>query len=198
MHDRKIEPKKTSKHSYIMSLRMDQDTYQKLNRISKENNIKKSELLRNSFNEWINLKKVLMKSDSMIIGKNFLKGLLNYADENELIDLGNNIAEIWINEFNIHLIDMHTKEDLDSMLTTFTDGIGPNEANWFDKINYQKKDNGTILIYGIHSLNKKFSLFFKSFLEHLMAEEFKFILIQKASNISNTTIRFEFKLADKN
>lgn len=198
MPDIKIEPKKSSKHSYIMSLRMDQDTYRKLNLISKENNIKKSELLRNSFNEWINLKKVLMKSDSMIIGKNFLKGLLNYADEKEIIDLGNNIAEIWINEFNIHLIDMHTKEDLDSMLTTFTDGIGPNEANWFDKINYQKKDNGTILIYGIHSLNKKFSLFFKSFLEHLMAEEFKFILIQKASNISNTTIRFEFKLADKN
>ncbi|TFG15642.1 MAG: hypothetical protein EU535_01580 [Promethearchaeota archaeon] len=196
MPNTKIDPKKSSKNSYMMSFRMDKDTYHKLNLISKENNIKKSELLRNSFNEWINLKKVLMISDTMIIGKNILKGLFNFADEKEIIDLGKNIAEIWLNEFNIHLIDMQAKKDIDSMLTTFTDGIGPNEANWFDKINYQRMDNGIILIYGIHSLNKKFSLFFKAFLEHLMAEEFKFILIHKASNISNTTIRFEFKLAD--
>ena len=192
----KVDPKKSSKNSYMMSFRMDKDTYHKLNMISKANNINKSELLRNSFNEWITLKKVLITSDTMIVGKNVLNSLFNFADEKEIIDLGKKIAEIWVNEFNIHLIDMQAKEDLDSMLTTFTEGIGPDEANWFDKINYQRKDNGMILIYGIHSLNKKFSLFFKSFLEHLMAEEFKFILIHNTSNISDTTIRLEFKLAD--
>lgn len=193
----KIDKKKFSKQSYIMSLRLDKETYQKLSQISQENNINKSELLRNSFNEWINIKKVLIKSDSMIIGKNFLKGLLNSVDEKNIIDLGKKIAEVWINEFNIHLIDMKAKEDLNSMLTIFTNGIGPNEANWFEKINYQKMDNDKILIYGIHTLNNNFSLFFRSFLEYLMAIQFGFILIQKPSNISDTTIRFEFKLADK-
>lgn len=197
MPNMKIDNKKSSKQSYIMSLRLDKETYQKLIQISQENNIKKSELLRNSFNEWINIKKILIKSDSMIIGKNFLKELLNFVDEKNIIDLGKNIAEIWINEFNIHLIDMKAKEDLNSMLTIFTEGIGPNEAKWFEKINHQKMDNGKILIYGIHTLNKKFSLFFRSFLEYLMAIQFGFILIQKSSNISDTTIRFEFKLADK-
>ena len=197
MPNTKIDKKKSSKHSYIMSLRLDKETFQKLNQISQENNVKKSELLRNSFNEWINIKKVLIKSDSMIIGKNLLKKLLDYVDDKHIIDLGKKIAEIWINEFNIHLIDIEAKEDLSTMLTIFTDGIGPNEANWFEKINYQKMDNGKILIYGIHTLNKKFSLYFKSFLEYLMATQFDFSLIQKSSTISDTTIRFEFELDDK-
>ena len=197
MPNTKIDPKKSSKNSYMMSFRMDKDTYHKLNLISKENNIKKSELLRNSFNEWINLKKVLMISDTMIIGKNILKGLFNFADEKEIIDLGKNIAEIWLNEFNIHLIDIQAKKDLNSMLTVFTEGIGPNEANWFDKINFRKFDDDKILIYGIHSLNKKFSLFFKSFLERLLSIQIGYALIQKSSNISDTTIRLEFNLDKK-
>jgi len=192
-----VNKKKSRKQSRIISLRLDEKTYQKLNQISQENNIKKSELLRNSFNEWINLKKVLMKSDTMIIGKNILNGLFNFADENEIIDLGKNIAEIWLNEFNIHLIDIQAKKDLNSMLTVFTEGIGPNEANWFDKINFRKFDDDKILIYGIHSLNKKFSLFFKSFLERLLSIQIGYALIQKSSNISDTTIRLEFNLDKK-
>ena len=197
MPNTKIDKKKSSKQSYIMSLRLDKETYQKLNQISHKNNVKKSELLRNSFNEWINMKKVLIKSDSIVIGKIFLKGLLDNVEEKKIIDLGKTIAEIWINEFNIHLIDMEAKEDLSTMISIFTDGIGPNEANWFEKINYQKMDNDKILIYGIHTLNKKFSIFFKSFLEYLMAVQFGLILMQKSSTISDTTIRFEFKLDDK-
>ncbi|TFG07255.1 MAG: hypothetical protein EU539_05440 [Promethearchaeota archaeon] len=192
-----IDKKKSSKQSRIMSLRMDEETYQKLSKISQENNIKKSELLRNSFNEWINIKKILLKSDSMIVGKDFLKGIFNFADEEGIINLGKNIAEIWINEFNIHLIDTQAKKDFNSMLTVFTEGIGPNEANWFDKINFRKIADNKILIYGIHSLNKNFSLFFKSFLEHLLATQVGSILIQESSNISDTTIRLEFKLTEK-
>ena len=192
-----VNKKKSRKQSRIISLRLDEKTYQKLNQISQENNIKKSELLRNSFNEWINLKKALMKSDTMIIGKNILNDLFNFADENEIIDLGKNIAEIWLNEFNIHLIDIQAKKDLNSMLTVFTEGIGPNEANWFDKINFRKFDDDKILIYGIHSLNKKFSLFFKSFLERLLSIQIGYALIQKSSNISDTTIRLEFNLDKK-
>lgn len=197
MSKMEVNKKKSRKQSRIISLRLDEKTYQKLNQISQENNIKKSELLRNSFNEWINLKKVLMKSDTMIIGKNILNGLFNFADENEIIDLGKNIAEIWLNEFNIHLIDIQAKKDLNSMLTVFTEGIGPNEANWFDKINFRKFDDDKILIYGIHSLNKKFSLFFKSFLERLLSIQIGYALIQKSSNISDTTIRLEFNLDKK-
>jgi hypothetical protein len=188
---------KSHKKSNIVSLRVDKETYNKLNQISKENNLKKSELLRKSFNQWVNLKKFLMKSDSMIIGQNLLRGLLNIVEKRDIIELGKNIGEIWINEFNIHLIDLEVKKDLDTMLTNFTDGIGPNEANWFDKINYQKKDNNTIRIYGIHALNKNFSLFFKSFLEYLMTEQFKMVLNQDESNISDTTVRLEFISVNK-
>jgi hypothetical protein len=193
----KSEKKRASKQSHIMSLRMDKETYKKLSQLSQEENVKKSELLRNSFNEWINIKRVLMKSDSMIIGKIFLKDLLDFAADKEITNLGKKIAETWINEFNIHLIDMQVKKDLNSMLTIFTEWIGPNEANWFDKINYQKRDKDNILIYGIHNLNRKFSLFFQSFLEHLMAIQFDFVLNKNESNISDTTIRLEFELTDK-
>ncbi|TXT53201.1 MAG: hypothetical protein BAJALOKI2v1_1140004 [Promethearchaeota archaeon] len=197
MSNTESDSNKSNNKSNIISLRVDEETYNKLNQISKENNLKRSELLRKSFNQWVNLKKFLMKSDSMIIGQNFLRGLFDIADEQGIIELGKKIGEIWINEFNIHLIDLEVKKDLDTMLTSFTDGIGPNEANWFNKINFQEKDNDKIRVYGIHALNKGFSLFFKSFLEYLMAEQFNMVLNQDESNISDTTIRLEFRSSDK-
>ncbi|MBD3253545.1 MAG: hypothetical protein GF383_00550 [Candidatus Lokiarchaeota archaeon] len=196
MPNTKIDKKKSKKQSYIMSLRLDEDTYQKIDAISKEKNINKSELLRNSFNEWVNLKEVLIKSDTMLIGKNLLKGLLNFANEHEIRNLAKDIAKVWLNEFNIHIIDKKAKKDLDSMLLTFKDGIGPSEANWFEKVNYVRTDKNSILIYGIHSLNYNFSLFVKSFLEYLMKKQFKFVLNQESSNISDTTIRIDFQLSE--
>jgi hypothetical protein len=162
------------KKSHSISLRLDDETYKKLKLISGKNNITQSRVLRNSFNEWVKLKNILMKSDSLIIGVNFLKGLLNLANDKELIDFGKYIAKIWINEFNIHLIDMKVREDLDSMLTTLIEGIGPNEANWFSKLNFRRIDKNRILVYGLHSL-----------------------LNPEKSNISDSTIKLEFKLPDE-
>lgn len=189
--------KKSGNKKHIISLRLDEETYQKLDDISKKNKISQSMLLRDSFKKWINLKNILMKSDSIIMGENFLKGLISFADNKQLINLAKNIAEIWINEFNIHLIDMEARQDLDSMLTALINGIGPDEANWFNKINYRNIKEDRILIYGIHSLSKGFSLFFKTFLEYIMNKEFNYILISEVSNISNSTIRLEFEFSEK-
>jgi len=189
--------KKSGNKKHIISLRLDEETYQKLDNISKKNKISQSMLLRDSFKKWINLKNILMKSDSIIMGENFLKGLISFADDKQLINLAKNIAEIWINEFNIHLIDIEARQDLDSMLTALINGIGPDEANWFNKINYRNIKENRILIYGIHSLSKGFSLFFKTFLEYIMNKEFNYILISELSNISNSTIRLEFEFSEK-
>ena len=188
---------KKNKESYVMSIRLDKETYQRLNQISNETNIKKSKLLKSSFNEWINLKKIFLKSNSVIVGKNLLKSLFEFATLDNLKELSQTIAENWLNKINIRLIDMRIKRDLDSMLSTFSEGIGPNEANWFDEINYQTLDNGNVLIYGIHSLNKNFSIFFKFFLEYLMKKQFNQITVEDSSNISDTTVELEFKFTDK-
>jgi len=188
--------KKPSKKKHIISLRLDEETYQTLNDISNKNNISQSLLLRDSFKKWVNIKNILMKSDSIIVGDNFLRGLISFADDKQIINLAEHIAEIWINEFNIHLIDREARQDLDSMLTTLINGIGPNEANWFNQINFRKIKKNRILIYGIHSLSKGFSLYFKTFIEYVMNKEFNTKIIPAESKISNSTIRLEFEISE--
>lgn len=187
---------KPSKKKHIISLRLDEETYQTLNYISNKNNISQSLLLRDSFKKWVNIKNILMKSDSIIVGDNFLRGLINFANDKQIIDLAEYIAEIWINEFNIHLIDIEARQDLDSMLTALINGIGPNEANWFNEISFRKINKNKILIYGIHSLSKGFSLYFKTFIEYVMNKEFNTRIIPTESKISNSTIRLHFKISE--
>ncbi|MFO7797415.1 MAG: hypothetical protein ACQERB_07250 [Promethearchaeati archaeon] len=187
--------KNPNKKKHIISLRLDEETYQTLNDISNKNNISQSLLLRDSFKKWVNIKNILIKSNSIIVGDNFLRGLFNFANDEQIINLAKNIAEIWINEFNIHLIDIEARQDLDSMLTALINGIGPNEANWFNQISYRKIKKDKILVYGIHSLSKGFSLYFKTFLEYVMNKEFSYKIIPEESKISGSTIRLQFKIS---
>jgi len=187
---------KKPKKKHIISLRLDEETYQTLNDISNKNNISQSLLLRDSFKKWVNIKNILMKSDSIIVGDNFLRGLINFVNDKQIINLAKNIAEIWINEFNIHLIDIEARQDFDSMLTALINGIGPNEANWFNQISYRKIKKDKILVYGIHSLSKGFSLYFKTFLEYVMNKEFNYKIIPEESKISDSTIRLQFEISE--
>ena len=187
---------KKPKKKHIISLRLDEETYQTLNDISNKNNISQSLLLRDSFKKWVNIKNILIKSNSIIVGDNFLRGLINFVNDKQIINLAKNIAEIWINEFNIHLIDIEARQDFDSMLTALINGIGPNEANWFNQISYRKIEKDKILVYGIHSLSKGFSLYFKTFLEYVMNKEFNYEIIPEESKISNSTIRLQFEISE--
>ena len=189
--------KKTNKQSNVMSIRLDKETYDKLKRIALETGIKKSKILKTSFNKWTNLKESPMFLNSMNVGIYFMKNLFDLISENELQDLGNSLGEHWINIIKIRLIDEHLKKDMNSLLLIFTEGIGPNQASWFDKISYRILDNENVIIYGIHSLNKNFSVFFKILLEYLMKKQFNFILIEESSNISDKTVELEFKSSDK-
>ncbi len=189
--------KKTNKQSSVMSIRLDNETYEKLKRIALETGIKKSKILKTSFNKWTNLNESPMFLNSMNVGSYFMRNLFGLISENELKDLGNLLGEHWINIIKIRLIDEQLKKDMNSLLLIFTEGIGPNQANWFDKISYRILDSENVIIYGIHSLNKNFSVFFKTLLEYLMKKQFNYILIEQSSNISDKTVELEFKSSDK-
>lgn len=187
-------PKKTeSNESHVMSIRLDKGTYERLKKISKETGVKKSKLLRTSFNNWTKLTKSPMLLNSLNIGKYFMRKILALLNENELQELSNDMGENWINILKIRLIDMEIKEDMNSLLSIFTEGLSPPLKNWFDKINYRILENGNVIIYGIHSLNRNFSLFFKFFVKYLMKEQFNYDLIEKSDNITKNTVELKFK-----
>jgi len=194
--DVKMPGKNKSNESHVMSIRLDKGTYERLKKISRETGIKKSKLLRTSFNNWTNLTKSPMLLNSMNLGKNLMRKLFALINENELQELGNYLGEHWINILKIRLIEEQLKKDMNSLLSIFTEGIGPTLANWFDKVSYRILENENIIIYGIHSLNENFSKFFKFFVRYLMKKQFNYDLIEKSDNISENTVELEFKASN--
>ena len=188
---------KKSKDSHVMSIRFDGKTYKKLEELSKEKNMKKSKLIKTAFNKWTNLNKSPLLFDSINLGKFFMRNLFNLISEEKLKDLGNDLGEHWIDILKIRIIDKQMEKNMISLLSVFKEGIGPNQASWFEKIDFRVLDTGNVIVYGIHSLDQNFSLFFKFFTAYLMKRQFNYDLIEKPDNLSKKTVELEFQASNK-
>lgn len=184
--------KTTPKKSHVMSIRFDEETYDKLKILAKERGVKKSKLLKMAFNRWINLEEKQLILAPLNIGRFFMSSILTVLTEDNLKDLATIVGERWLEFLKIRIIDNKMDKSMNSLLSIFKEGLGPSNANWFEKIDFRELDNGNVIVYGIHSLHENFSLFLKFFLSHLLKNQFNYELIEKPDNISRITIELEF------
>jgi len=184
--------KTTPKKSHVMSIRFDEETYDKLKELAKERGVKKSRLLKDAFNRLMSLEDKQLILAPFNIGRSFMRAIFTMLTEDNLKDLALKVGERWLEFLKIRIIDNKMDKSLNSLLSVFKEGVGPSKANWFEKINFRELENGNVIVYGIHSLHENFSLFLKFFLSHLMKNQFNFELIEKPDNISRRTIELEF------
>ena len=184
--------KTTPKKSHVMSIRFDEETYDKLKIFAKERGVKKSRLLKDAFNRLMSLEDKQMILAPFNIGRKFMRAIFTMLTEDNVKDLALKVGERWLEFLKIRIIDNKMDKSINSLLSILKEGVGPSNANWFEKIDFRELDNGNVIVYGIHSLNENFSLFLKFFLFHLMKNQFNYELIEKPDNISRRTIELEF------
>jgi len=180
------------KESHVMSLRMDYEMYEELIELSEKYQINKSQLLKKAFKEWDTIKKHALEENLIIVGKPFLGSLLDFINSDQIKKLGRFTARNLVTKIRFQLMEKNTEISIEKFLDFFIEGVGKKSFAWFNRINYKFTEGNDLILFGNHSLNKKFSIYVMELLKYLIKDFYDFELNEKACRISPNTIHLIF------
>ncbi|MBD3193879.1 MAG: hypothetical protein GF317_02410 [Candidatus Lokiarchaeota archaeon] len=182
--------KEESKKSHAFGVRLNNKQYENLLDFSHEFHLKKSQVLKKAFDEWIALKKSFMDENIILISKALFQEILAIISDDEIIRIGQMMANNFISRLHFKFMNNEGGIKMLDFLDRALINLGPEGHAWFNDISFKFLDNREIVIFGSHSINKNFSKYIKTVLHPIMKELFKYKLID--SHISNNTIELKF------
>ena len=179
--------------SHTMGLRLDDPLYQKLEKMSQEMNMKKSHLLKHAFMIWVNQIESVTQSNLMMVGKPTFMMMLDAVSDEKVREIGKSEGEYMVGLIQMRMLQMDEKIHIDKFIERNNRMLAKGSMGWFDTISNKKIDENTIQIYGMHSLNRKFSIFVEELFKILMNTLFKFEFDPENSNMTTNMVNFVFK-----
>jgi len=173
--------------SHTMGLRLNQDTYNELERLSQEMQIKKSTLLKMALKGWTTIRSSINFENMVVIGKPMLIYLMKTLNEEQSIELADvvsgNICSIIANR----ILEDQKELSTEYFLKFFVSGMGMNGKGWFDKVQIQKIAEHTYRLFGTHQFGKNFSTFVFHLITNVV-ENFQQYMTKKDLKIQNENI----------
>ena len=170
--------KDKTKCSHSMGLRLDQDTYLIIEKLSQELDIKKSTLLKKALKGWATIRSSVNFENMVVIGKPMLKFFMKTLEEDQAIELAsivsNNVCSMIANK----ILENQNVLSTDAFLNFFVSGMGNNGKGWFDKVQVQKIEENTYRLLGTHQFGKNFSIFIFHMITKMMENIGQFITKQ--------------------
>lgn len=179
-----------SKKSHALGVRLNSKQYEDLLDFTHEFHLKKSQVLKKAFDEWIALKKSFMDENIILISKALFREILAIISEDELMRIGQIMANNFISRLHFKFLNKKGGIKLLDFLERALVNLGPEGHAWFDDISFKFLDNRELVIFGSHSINENFSKYMKAVLSPIMNKLFTHELIE--SRISNNTIELKF------
>jgi hypothetical protein len=179
-----------SKKSHALGVRLNNKQYEHLIDFTQEFHLKKSQVLKKAFDEWIALKKGFLDENIILISKTLFREILAIINDDELIRIGKMIAKNFISRLHFKFLSKEGGIKILDFLERMLVNLGPEGHSWFDDMSFKFLDNHELVIFGSHSINENFSKYMKTVLSPIMNDLFKYELIE--SHISNNTIELKF------
>ncbi|MHA1329121.1 MAG: hypothetical protein ACTSRH_17670 [Promethearchaeota archaeon] len=172
---------------------MDKQSYEQLIELAREQELKKSQLIKRAIHEWMVFKREVLEENLIVIGKPLFRKLLDSINDEIISKLANFSAKNLELLLKFKIIEHDEKINLERFLESLMKAFGPSGYSWFTKIDYQVIDNNKIIIYGSHSINERFSLYIKILLKNIMKNLFKYEIDEENSSFSHNNIDFLFR-----
>jgi hypothetical protein len=194
----KMSNKKNSKSSaqeglsHTMGLRIDDLMYQKLEELSQEMNMKKSQLLKHAFMRFVNQYDSSQRENMITVEKTTFGMLLNEISSEKIIEIGNIAGEKMAGMIQMRLLQVKEELSIDKFMKR-NDEFFAGAFGWFHSIKSNIPDTNSLQIYGNHSFNRNFSIFVKELLKSLIKELFGYELDSEKSEIRINLINLFFK-----
>jgi len=179
-----------SKKSHALGVRLNDEQYEHLLDFTQEFHLKKSQVLKKAFDEWIALKKSFLDENIILISKTLFREILAIINDEELIRIGQILAKNFISRLHFKFLSKEGGIKMIDFLERMLVNLGPEGHSWFDEMSFKFLDNRELVIFGSHSINENFSKYIKTVLSPIMNELFDYELLE--SHTSNNTIELKF------
>lgn len=166
----------TKRKKYITSLRLDEKTNERLDSLSEELHLTKTEILQRAFMGFYDrhtrlqdLYKGIMQDDpegAVVIGRPMFKFLLEALHEDQIVTLADNIAKKLISLIEFKMRENHIEIQQREIMNRLSKIVSGGILGWFDEFKVIERNQG-FEILGTHRNGVKFSVFFKYLLENL-------------------------------
>jgi hypothetical protein len=184
--------KEENKKSHALGVRLDNKQYEHLLDLAQEFHLKKSQVLKKAFDEWIMLKENVLDENIILISRTLFREILAIISDDELTRIGQIIAKNFINKLHFKFLNKEGDIEPNAFLERALISLGPVGHSWFDDISYKILDNRELVVFGSHSINEKFSKYVKAVLRSLMKEIFDYEMVEQETHVSNNTIELKF------
>jgi len=178
--------------SKTIGLRVDEETEEMLDSLSETMNLKKSQLLKRAFHEWVTIKQSIQRENMILCERLLLASLFKALPDDELQRIADTMSEHIISLIRIKQIENNIDETLEQFLTNFTSFNSTQHSGWFQKIDYTLDQDGKICIYGFHSLNKQFSNYVAELFTMILSKKFGYLPIGESSRVTENSIIVEY------
>jgi hypothetical protein len=179
-----------SEKSHALGVRLNSKQYEHLLDFTHEFHLKRSQVLKKAFDEWIAIKKSFMDENIILISKTLFREILAIISDDELMRIGQMMANNFISKLHFKFLNNEGGIEILDFLERALANFGSEGNSWFDDISFKFLDNRELVIFGSHSINENFSKYMKTILYPVMNKLFEYELIE--SRISNNTIELKF------
>jgi len=174
-----------------VGIRLDETTFENIEKLSKSMNLDKSNLLKTAFNEWVLIKEAVQLDNLILINKLLFSLIIKEVTEEKIKDIASIMSDYVLSLIKIRQIKLQEENDLKSFLDNFTRIASKERFWWFNSIGYTISDN-KVSIYGFHSLNSNYSTYIKELLKLMLKKEYDLLLIKDSLQVTENTIVLEF------
>jgi hypothetical protein len=177
--------------SKTLGIRLDEETEQMLDNLTESMSMNKSQLLKMAFHEWAHIKRAIQQENKILCDRILLSRLFSNLAEDQIPEIAEAMSEHIISIIKIRQIETNTEETLPQFLQNYTNFAGRDGAGWYHKINHTLNEDGNVTIYGLHSLNRNFSLYQSQLLSRIL--EKKFCYISQDARVTENSIILQYK-----
>ena len=174
-----------------MGIRLDETTFEKIEKLSKSMNLNKSNLLKTAFNEWALIRESIQLDNLILINKLLFSLIINEITEEKIKNIASIMSDHVLSLIKIRQIKLQEENDLKSFLDNFVRIASKERFGWFNSIGYTICEN-KVSIYGFHSLNSKYSTYIKELLKLILKKEYDLLITKDTLQVTENTIVLEF------
>ncbi|MHA1378207.1 MAG: hypothetical protein ACTSRG_07480 [Candidatus Helarchaeota archaeon] len=180
----------------VVGFRIDEKTLSELEQIAKYQDISISQLIKKSLNDWLNIVHNIKKYNLIIIGKSFLRDMLEEIEDENLEEIVPNTVNDLLNLTRIQIgspKSVAKRDYIKKLLDFLTKALSKDGLSWLDYCTYKIDIKKIIEIKGVHDISRKFSLVVISVISYIMEKLCDYLLIEKRIYASSSTFEIAFK-----
>ena len=164
---------KKEKDSHLLSIRINSHLNKEIEDIAKELKINKSTLIKQAFNEWSITRNTHRDRHMILISRPFFSFILSEVKDEKIVEFAHRNGERFVNLFKIRAIKEDIVFDIEFLLEELRGMLCLSMFNWFDIFDFKMENKKSkIQIYGLHNMERKFSLYNKELIEFIVTKSF--------------------------